>query len=101
VLGPTRKPALPALPTAAEQGLDGIEAGGWIGLLGPAGLPAAVVRRLDAAVQAALDEPAIAAWMQANGSERMAPGPEAFARHLDAEFGRWGRLVAAAGLMPG
>ncbi len=101
VLGPTRKPALPDVPTAAEQGLDAIEAGGWLGLLGPAGLPAAQAQRIDVAVQAALDEPAVSAWIQANGSERMAPGPAAFQRHLDTELGRWGRLVAAAGLMPG
>lgn len=98
VLGPTRKPALPELATAAEQGEAGLEAGGWAALLAPAGLPRHEALRWDAALQAALDEPALVGWMAANGSERLPAGPDALATLLDTELVRWGRLAAAAGL---
>src|SRR6185369_475771 len=51
VLSPTRSPIFPEVPTIAESGFPGFEASVWYGLVGPAGLPPAVVTRLHAEVQ--------------------------------------------------
>ena len=95
---PARKPALPQLPTAAEQGYADIDAGGWISLMAPAGTPPARIARLNAALHAAMAEPAFADWVRANGSELLPSSPEACARHVERELARWARLVAAAGV---
>jgi tripartite-type tricarboxylate transporter receptor subunit TctC len=59
VAGSQRSPALPQVPTMAEAGLPGYDVEPWFGVYGPAGLPAAVVQRLNTALVAALAEPAI------------------------------------------
>lgn len=59
VAGSQRSPALPNVPTMAEAGLPGYDVEPWFGVYGPAGLPAAVVQRLNTALVAALADPAI------------------------------------------
>ena len=60
VLSPTRSPIFPDAPTIAESGFAGFEASVWYGVVGPAGLPPAVVARVHAEVQKALAAPELA-----------------------------------------
>src|ERR1035438_6731095 len=54
-----RSAALPEVPTFAEAGVPGYESIGWFGVVAPAGTPAAVVNRLNAELQSALNDPEI------------------------------------------
>ncbi len=59
-LGVERSPALPEVPTLRETGLENVSMPGWYAFVGPAGVPAPVVERLNAAVRAVVDSPAVA-----------------------------------------
>ena len=58
-LGAERSPALPEVPTLRETGLADVTMPGWYAFVGPAGLPAPVVERLNAAIRAVVDSPAV------------------------------------------
>jgi tripartite-type tricarboxylate transporter receptor subunit TctC len=57
VMGKSRVPSLPDVPTIAEQGFPDVDVSGWFAVIGPAKLPPAEVRRLHAAVVAAFNAP--------------------------------------------
>ena len=97
VAGATRAAALPELPTMAEAGLPGFEASSWFGLAAPGGTPPALVLRIAAAVQAALAEPGLRAKLAASGAEPGTLDAESFARYVEAERARWGKVVQASG----
>ncbi len=59
-LGAERAPALPEVPTLRETGLEDVGMPGWYAFVGPTGVPAPVVERLNAAVRAVVDSPAVA-----------------------------------------
>ncbi len=86
--------ALPDLPTIAESGVPGYEAGTWIGFMGPPGLPRDTVAKIYADTMQVLNDPAFRAqhvtrqWFEVIGNT-----PEQFAGFLKAEYERWGRLI--------
>jgi tripartite-type tricarboxylate transporter receptor subunit TctC len=90
-----RIPALPDLPTVAESGVPGYEAGTWFALVGPAGIPRDTVARIYAAAVKTLGDPAFREqyvskqWFEAVGNT-----PEQFADYLKSEYARWERLIA-------
>lgn len=98
VTGAARSPALPDVPTVAESGFAGYEVAGWGALLGPGGLPAAVMARLHAALGAAFSDPALRARLDALGLEADLRGPEDARAFLAADAARWD-AAAAAGLV--
>ncbi len=97
VAGAARYPGAPEFPTIAESGLPGFEASAWDGIFVPAGTPAAVVARLNAAVRETLDDPQIAEALRARGAQPMPNSPEAFARHIAESSEKWARAVRASG----
>jgi tripartite-type tricarboxylate transporter receptor subunit TctC len=97
VAAAARFPGAPELPTIAESGLPGFEASAWDGLFVPAGTPAAIVERLNAAVHQALEDPEIEAALRARGAQPMPDTPEAFARFIAASAERWAQAVRASG----
>lgn len=66
VMGKTRLPQVPDVPTTAEAGFPGVESGVWLGLLAPKGTPPAVLQKLSVALQHALSMPDIATRAQQN-----------------------------------
>jgi tripartite-type tricarboxylate transporter receptor subunit TctC len=98
VTGAARSPALPDVPTVAESGFADYEVAGWGALLGPAGLPAAVMARLYAALGVAFTDPALRARLDALGLEADLRGPEDARAFLAADAARWD-AAAAAGLV--
>ncbi|WP_137181033.1 tripartite tricarboxylate transporter substrate binding protein [Roseomonas sp. AR75] len=92
-----RNPALPEVPTVAEQGLPGFDVVTWQGILAPAGTPEPVVRRLNAALLAALREPEVADGLARQGFELRGGTPEEFAALVRAEAARWPAIVQLAG----
>jgi tripartite-type tricarboxylate transporter receptor subunit TctC len=88
-----RSALLPDLPTLAELGLTGYEAGSWYGLLVPAGTPEAIVRRLNAESVKALRGSSVRDSLSSEGAEVVGSTPEEFARHIRAEHARIGKMI--------
>jgi tripartite-type tricarboxylate transporter receptor subunit TctC len=96
----TRFAALPNVPTFAESGLPGFESIGWFGIVAPAGTPADVIGKLNAAFVKVLKDPAIIKQIRALGSEPMPTTPAGFAAFIDKEIERWTPIVSAINQKP-
>ena len=98
VTGPRRFFALPEVPTVAESGIPGYATGSWLGLAGPAGLPADIVATLNATVHKLLAEPATAKKLRELGSEVVPTTPQAFKARLESDIAKWINVVNTAGI---
>jgi tripartite-type tricarboxylate transporter receptor subunit TctC len=90
-----RIPELPDVPTFAEAGIPGIVIDSWFGFMAPAGTPAAAVARLNAAFNAALEDPAIRRRLEEAGVVPLGGPPERMAEHVRRETARWGEVIRA------
>jgi tripartite-type tricarboxylate transporter receptor subunit TctC len=93
-----RVATLPDVPTLAEVGVPDTEVYAFQGILGPAGLPPAVVQRLNADLNKALANPAVVKRMQDFGMEALPGTPEQFRAMARAESQRWGAIIKTAGV---
>ena len=93
VSGATRSKVFPDLPTIAESGVPGYEASIWLGFLAPAGAPQTVVDRIykELAVLLASEETKKSLGNQ--GVEVDLLGPAEFGKFIEAEIGKWGKVV--------
>lgn len=91
-----RAPMLPEVPTLAEQGFPGFSAGGWYGLLSPAGVPEEAVRALHLAAKAALAEPNVARRVNEMGGPPIGSTPLEFRAHIQAETEKWRGVMSRA-----
>ena len=98
VTGPKRLPALPDVPTMAEQGVQGVDVHFWWGFVGPAGLPKGVVAKLNGEFGRVLADPELKATLAKWNIEATPGTPEAFGAYIAQEARRWREAVAAAGL---
>ena len=98
--GQTRSADIPDVPTTKEVGYPtvGYDPDVWLGILGPAGTPAAVVNKINAAVSESLKTPGVLASFKRLGFEPMSQTPKEFAAFLDGELKKWPPLLAAAGI---
>jgi tripartite-type tricarboxylate transporter receptor subunit TctC len=88
-------PLVPGLPSLAEAGLPGFAVIGWNGFVAPKGTPAPVIARLNAALTAGLDDPALRQRLAAVGYETAAKNsPQEFAVFIAADTAKWRDLVA-------
>ncbi len=92
----TRAAMMPGVATMAEQGFPGFSAGGWYGLLSPAGVPEEVLQALHQAAVAALAEPEVAHRVSDMGGPPIGNSPQAFRAHIRAEMERWRGVMAGA-----
>jgi tripartite-type tricarboxylate transporter receptor subunit TctC len=95
-----RSPAIPSVPTAAEQGLDGVDAYTWNAVFAPKGTPPAVVAKLNAAVAHALDSAVVRERLAGLGLD--VPPPErrtpAFLKgYVVDEMAKWAPAIKASG----
>jgi tripartite-type tricarboxylate transporter receptor subunit TctC len=97
VLGTVRSPALPDVPTVAES-VPGFEVSNWIGLFGPAGMPPAIVARLNAEVQKIMHSPEIQKRLETEGAKFIPMTPEQFAMFQKAELGKWAKTIKDANI---
>jgi tripartite-type tricarboxylate transporter receptor subunit TctC len=95
-----RNPAVPDVPTLIEQGLADFEVGTWTGFVGPRGLPAEVVQKMNAAVAAVLADPAIRQRLTDEGVEIRVSSPAEFGAYMRAENARWTKVIRDAGVVP-
>ena len=91
-----RSPALPEVPTVAEQGYPGFEAALWLGIMGPANMPKPVVDKLHKALVEIVALPEFKTAMDANGAEPISsPTPGAFTDMLKTQVGKYVSLTKA------
>ncbi len=100
VLSPTRAATLPDVPTMAESGFPGFEASVWYGLVAPASTPKAVVQRLHAEVQKALQTPEVRERMAAVGGIVLPGSTEQFAALIHSDRLRYAKVVRDANIKP-
>ncbi|MCL4799841.1 MAG: tripartite tricarboxylate transporter substrate binding protein [Burkholderiales bacterium] len=99
VSGRERLPALPEVPTFTEAGVREMETlSGWQGVAAPARTPRAIVDRIQAAVARALALPDVRASYTDSGFDTVGDTPEEFAAFIRAEYARWGKVIAEAGI---
>jgi tripartite-type tricarboxylate transporter receptor subunit TctC len=101
VMSPKRVPIIADLPTTGEQGLAGVEATVWNAFFLPKGTPDTIVRKLNKAMNDALDNPVTRKRLEDLGLE-IVPleqrSPEYLAKYLPQEVERWGKVIKAAGI---
>ena len=97
VTGPTRFSELPQVATIAEAGFPGFGVTSWMGVVGPAKMPDAVVMRLNAEIAGLVTEPAVAQRIRGLGSEPAPGKPEQFRALIASDIDRWTKVVADAG----
>ena len=93
-----RAAILPNVPTMAEQGMEGFDAGIWIGLLAPAGTQPAIIEKLSLAANNALKTEAVGGALKAIGIDRLGGTPQEFAAFIRTDIDRWTNVIKAAGL---
>jgi tripartite-type tricarboxylate transporter receptor subunit TctC len=97
VLGSTRSPALPDVPTVAES-VPGFDVSNWIGLFGPAGLSPAIVARINAEVQKIMRSPEIQKRLETEGAKFIPMSPEQFAAFQKSELAKWAKTIKDANI---
>jgi tripartite-type tricarboxylate transporter receptor subunit TctC len=102
VTSPTRAKAIPNVPTTIEAGLPDLQTLTWTALFAPKGTPEPIIAQLNAAVDKAMNDPAIAKRLAELGADVPAPGeertPQALRKLVAAELAKWVPLIRAAGV---
>jgi tripartite-type tricarboxylate transporter receptor subunit TctC len=98
VTGDKRFSGLPELGTIAEAGFPGFSVTSWMGLIGPAKLPEAIVTRLNGELNALVAEPTVVERIHKLGSEPKTGTPADFKNRIAAEVARWNKVIGDAGI---
>jgi tripartite-type tricarboxylate transporter receptor subunit TctC len=93
-----RLAVLPDVPTTAEAGLPGLEVDSWGGIVAPAGVPEAIVRQLNGAMQKALEDRDVRKVLERFGAEPQGGTPGEFGRLMAEDEVRWARAVKLSGV---
>ena len=96
VAGRSRYPALPDVPTAAEAGLKGYEIDFWYALLGPAGMPAPLVARIQRDAAAILTTPEMKESLLAQGCVASGSSPEELTARIKSDYELWAKVIKTA-----
>jgi len=97
VSGARRSPGFPDLPTIAEAGVPGYEAGTWSGVIAPAGVPRPIVDALNRAINKAIATPTFMERFALIGDEPAGGNPEAFAATIRKDSAKWAEVVKRSG----
>ncbi len=92
-----RSRSLPDVPTVAERGFPGFEAGSWFGYFAPKGTPAEVVATLNKAVNEIIDVPAMQAALIKEGADPAGGTPQQFGAFVQREYEKWRVVVKESG----
>jgi tripartite-type tricarboxylate transporter receptor subunit TctC len=91
-----RSKAMPNVPTLAESGMPNFDVSAYFGVAAPAGLPADIRSRIEAAMAKVAADPAIVASMERSGADVAFVGSAAAAQFIAADAATWKRVVAFA-----
>jgi tripartite-type tricarboxylate transporter receptor subunit TctC len=95
VTGNSRHPAIPDVPTLAELGLKGFDAQQWYGVVGPANLPASIVKTLNDGIAQVLAQPDFKAKLSAEAVELTPMTPQNASTFVANDIARWTALAKA------
>jgi tripartite-type tricarboxylate transporter receptor subunit TctC len=95
-----RSRSLPDVPTVAESGLPGFEAGSWFGFFAPKGTPPEVVTTLNQAVNEIIGVPTMEAQLVKEGADPVGGTPQQFAQFVQRETEKWRQVVRESGATP-
>jgi tripartite-type tricarboxylate transporter receptor subunit TctC len=98
VTGAMRSPAFPDLPTISEAGVTGYEATGWSGVIGPAGMPIAIVDKLNAAINRSISSPHFKEAISVTGDEPAGGTPEEFGDLIRKDSAKWEAVIKKSGI---
>ena len=93
VTGLTRHPQFKDVPTLDESGFKGFDAQQWYGVVGPAGIPAAIVKQLNETLATVLRAPDLREKLAVEAIEPMVMSPERFAAFIKTDIARWTQLA--------
>jgi tripartite-type tricarboxylate transporter receptor subunit TctC len=93
VTGKSRHRLLPDVPTFAESGYAGFDGVQWYGIVGPANIPAPIVKRLNDEINALLANPELSERLSAEALEPMPMTPDEFGRYIRDDIARWSKLA--------
>jgi tripartite-type tricarboxylate transporter receptor subunit TctC len=93
-----RAAIMPDVPTLAEAGMTGYDAGIWIGLLAPAGTPPAIIEKLSGAANEALKMDQVQTTLKRQGTDPIGSTPKEFSDFIRADIEKWIAGLTAAGL---
>jgi tripartite-type tricarboxylate transporter receptor subunit TctC len=93
VTGLQRHPQLKDVPTMDESGFKGFDAQQWYGVVGPAGMPAAIVKQLNDTLNQTLKSSDLRDKLSVEAIEPMSMSPEQFSAHIGKEVARWTQLA--------
>lgn len=95
-----RNPALPDVATIAEQGVPGYETEIWIGLYGPANLPAPITEKLNRLAREAMSEPNFKMRLEKQGTQNVTMDVQTFRNYVRSEVAKWAEICKLAGIQP-
>ena len=95
-----RSPTAPEVPTLAEAGMPGYEAINWFAIIGPKGIPAAIIEKIHTGAAEALRSQDFRDRLAAAGTEPRSMPPAELARYITTEIAKWGKAVKASGARP-
>ena len=98
VMSDERSPAYPDVPTMKEQGLPDLEVETWYGSFVPAGTPEAVIREINAGINAALKDTQVREAIEKQGMTPVGGAPQRLGNLVKSELPRWNRVVKEAGI---
>jgi tripartite-type tricarboxylate transporter receptor subunit TctC len=93
-----RPAAIPNLPTVAEAGVPGYDAGVWYAMLAPAGTPRAIVDRLNRETRAILKQPDYAKFLFNSAIDPVGSTPGELAAHIKSEIAKYAKVIKEAGV---
>ena len=93
-----RMSLFPDVPTLGETVMPGFEAGAWQGIMVPANTPKAVVQRLNAEINKALQSAEVKEKLALQGAEPLGSTPEEYGAYVKKELARWAAVVKATGV---
>ena len=93
-----RSAFMPELPTVAESGLPGYEAGSWYGVVAPASTPRPVIMRLHGEILKVLALPEVRDRLVSQGIDAVGNTPEQFAAYMHSEIVKWEKIIKATGV---
>jgi tripartite-type tricarboxylate transporter receptor subunit TctC len=98
VTGTQRHRLLPDVPTLVEAGYKDLDSVQWYGVVGPAGMPAPLVRQLNESLAAVLTAPDLRERLLSEALEPMPMSPAQFAAYMAADLARWTRIAKERGI---
>jgi tripartite-type tricarboxylate transporter receptor subunit TctC len=97
VTSTARSRSLPEIPTVADSGFPGFQAGSWFGLFAPKGTPAAVITELNRATNEFIAEPQVQLRMIEEGADPAGGTPQQFGAFVRREYEKWRAVVRESG----